>query len=450
MFKRSSLLPMSVLLLSHLPAVAAPRAALQPDGSERVVFDLTQTLQTSPTLEQNTHQLQFQLEGMPPEQGFLGLPRVRHFSVSGRTVTLEGIFNKPVQMQILPSSSGVGSRLILDLPPTDDPALCWKPEGSLERISAAQPPSALSGRVGLVIAQLGATGGWERILARDENRVFPLASAFKQLVAFQALEQVHKGAWKLSDTLETTAANRSIEGYSRGKNTLETLLGRMMTDSENTAADLVYLRLGIGQPQAYVDALKLCSTRILLTTKAFWTAEAGRGGPDFTQPNPLEAARRFHFSRGDERLALAQSLKDASFKLSGPQLEAALEGYFQGPAYNPDLDLFTQNVSTPLEFARLLSTLYPSSSLGTQNSLFRKLAASSCCRPPVANLRYWGGKAGSGWRMLTLSGYLERTDGSRLVYALFNFGSNLDHAEKLEAQIPLALEYLASQLERLR
>ncbi|MBC7646222.1 MAG: serine hydrolase [Pseudopedobacter sp.] len=446
----SSLLPISLLILSSFTALAAPRAAQQPDGTERLVFDLTQTLETPPQLEQDPNQLRFQLEGLPTEQGFLNLPRVRGFSVSGNTVTLEGIFNKPVQAQVLPGSSGVGSRLLLDLPPTHTPEHCWKPQAALERILAAEPPSVLSGKVGLVIAQLDAKGRFKRILARDENTVFPLASAYKQLLAFQALERVHKGEWKLSDTLESTPQNRSIEGYSKGKNTLETLLKRTLEDSENTAADLIHLRLGLEQPQTFVDALKLCSTRILLTTKAFWTAEAGWGGPDFTLPNPLEAARRFHFSRGEERLALARSIKDASFKRTGPQLEAALEKYFEGPAYNPDLDLFTQNVSTPLEFAHLLSTLYPSSSLGKQNLLFRKLASLSCCKPPVPKLHYWGGKAGSGWRILTLSGYLERTDGSRFVYALFNFGSKLDHAEKLEDQIPLALKYLAGQLERMR
>ena len=65
----SILLPISLLILSSFTALAAPRAAQQPDGTERLVFDLTQTLETLPQLEQDPNQLRFQLEGLPTEQG---------------------------------------------------------------------------------------------------------------------------------------------------------------------------------------------------------------------------------------------------------------------------------------------------------------------------------------------------------------------------------------------
>lgn len=330
--------------------------------------------------------------------------------------------------------------------PTPPPSTCLKSIGL--RSSAVLPPKTLTGRVGLYVAELDpATKLVMRYLAQNENDRFPLASAYKQAVAFKAFQAIDVGMLAPDELLETTAEVRSIETTSWGFNRVDKLLEKQLVDSQNTANDLIHLRIGLVAPQDLADQLGLCQTRLLLTTKAFWTAQAGLGGADFPPDHLLEAARAFNASTGEDRLQRAERLVQASFTVLAPTLLKQIDVYFKGKIYNPEIDLKTQNSSTPLEFAALVAYLHHSGTLtpSSQKQL-NDLMAKGCCKPKLKNLRYWGGKAGSGWRILTLTGYLERDDGRQVVYSYFNAESNKTDAETIELQISAALEYIVQNI----
>ncbi len=326
------------------------------------------------------------------------------------------------------------------------PSNCLKPIGIRSR--AVLPPKTLTGRVGLYVAELDPVTGWPvRYLAQNENDRFPLASAYKQAVAFKAFEAIDRGMLAPDELLETTAEARSIETTSWGFNRVDKLLEKQLIDSQNTANDLIHLRLGLVAPQDLADQLGLCQTRLLLTTKAFWTAQAGLGGADFPPDRLLEAARAFDASTGEDRLQRAERLVQASFTVLAPTLLKQIDVYFKGKIYNPEIDLKTQNSSTPLEFAALAAYIHRSGTLTPKGQKqLDEIMAKGCCKPKLKNLRYWGGKAGSGWRILTLTGYLERDDGRQVAYSYFNAESNTTDSLAIEAQIPVALEYIVQNI----
>jgi beta-lactamase class A len=171
------------------------------------------------------------------------------------------------------------------------------------------------------------------------------------------------------------------------------------------------------------------------------------GGADFPNDHLLEAARAFDAATGEDRLQRAERLVQASFTVLAPTLLKQIDVYFKGKIYNPEIDLKTQNSSTPLEFAALAAYVHRSGTLtpSSQKQL-DDIMAKGCCKPKLKNLRYWGGKAGSGWRILTLTGYLERDDGRQVAYSYFNAESNKTDSLAIEAQIPVALEYIAQNI----
>ncbi|GGR14024.1 serine hydrolase [Deinococcus ruber] len=310
-------------------------------------------------------------------------------------------------------------------------------------------PAAVSGRVRFyaarydpqTLAPLGAVA-----LGRV-NEVQPLASTFKPLVVHGMLEDVDAGRFTLSSVFTTTPANRSIERFPAGKNSLLTLAKRAIVLSDNTAADLLMLAYGPQRLARSVQAQSPC-TSVLLTTKAWWTAQAGLAA-GVLGTDTLAGAQHYAQQGFEDRVQTARQLIAASANVEAPALERALDSYFHGPAYTQALELALQNTSTVNAYADLMARTLPGNDLRpATRRVFRDIMEGGCCRPkqPALKTTYWAAKAGSGWRILNLVGYVETADGTRLAYAYFNDQSNTTDSEQMELQIPSVVKWIQANL----
>ncbi len=311
-------------------------------------------------------------------------------------------------------------------------------------------PGVVTGRVGFYAALYDAQLRPLRTTALGQtNALFALGSAFKPQVVRAALQEVDAGRLSLGALITTTPGKRSIERYPAGQNSVSKLAQWALERSDNTASDLLALSVGPEKIARSVHALSPC-TSILHTTKAWWAAQAGLMPDIFPNllPNALNAAQQPF----ETRLKLAARLNTRAQQFSGPEVEAALEAYFHGPAYAPQLELALQNTSTPQGYAELTARTFDAGDLRPlTGKLFRSWLSRSCCQPSVPALKtvYWGHKAGSGWRLLTLTGYAELPGGQKLAYAYFNDQSGTSESEDMERQIPAVVAWLDVVLSRL-
>ncbi|GAA5513987.1 hypothetical protein Dcar01_02736 [Deinococcus carri] len=345
------------------------------------------------------------------------------------------------------------------LPPglTEAPALACQeapdpaggPRPFLSSVPARPLPDGVTGRVAFYAAVYGPDGQPLRdVRLGDVDALHPLASAFKSLVVRAALQEVDAGRLTLGTQLETTPGRRSIERYPAGRNTLEQLARFALVRSDNTASDILHLAAGPERVARAVAALSAC-THILHTTKALWAAQAGLL-PDVFRPGT--DAARYAALPLEERLPVAQALNRRAQDLTGPQVETALDRYFHGQGYDPALELALQNTSTARAYAGLLARTLPGNDLKpTIRRLFRAWLADGCCKPahPTLPATFWGAKAGSGWRILTLTGAAELPGGQVLAYAYLNDQSGTLDAEDMERQIPAVVRWLDATLTAL-
>ncbi|KQR23005.1 serine hydrolase [Deinococcus sp. Leaf326] len=287
-------------------------------------------------------------------------------------------------------------------------------------------------------------------LGRPDD-VQPLASLFKPLVVQRALRDVDAGRLRLNTQFTTTAANRSIEAYPAGANSLQVLARRAIFLSDNTASDLLHLAYGPERLAREVRQDSPC-TSVLLTTKAWWAAQAGLI-PAVMTPETAAGARLYGAQPFDQRLQTAQSLIAASQKRTGPEVERQLDLYFHGPAYAPDMEVNLQNTSTARAYTDLMARTLPGQSLRpATRAVLRDIMSAGCCRPAAPKLKttYWAAKAGSGWGILTLTGYVETADGRAFAYTYLNDGSVTTDAEEMERQIRPVVAWIEQNLSGLK
>ncbi|WP_407568896.1 serine hydrolase [Deinococcus altitudinis] len=321
--------------------------------------------------------------------------------------------------------------------------------GTLALPSTARP-AGVTGRLGFYAAEYDpSTLAPLRAVALDPGSVYPLASAFKTTVLHSLLRGVDDGRFRLGDLQTTTEAARSIESYSRGTNTLLTLARRMIGRSENTAADLLTLRVGLSRIQADLNALGAAQTRVQFTTKAWWSVQAGLVPALFPKGSLFTSAQRFSELPSADRLTVARQVLDTVKGVRADVLDRQLDAYFHGPEYDPDLELFVQNTSTPQEYACLNATLFRSGLSPASAKVFRTLMATGLDHSPfpAPEFRYWGGKPGSGWRLLTLTGYAETASGRPIAYAYFNDRSDARDSEAIERQVRTADAWIKAQVQ---
>ena len=249
--------------------------------------------------------------------------------------------------------AGVAGSLAASAPVSPTPPPCGP---ALSVPNTTLPlPAAVSGRVRFYAARYDpqTLATLNAVALGRVNEMQPLASAFKPLVVHGLLKDVDAGRFTLSSLFTTTAANRSIEAFPAGRNSLLTLAKRAISLSDNTAADLLMLAYGPQRLARDVRAQSVC-TSVLLTTKAWWTAQAGLA-TGVLGSDTLAGAQRYAQQGFEDRLETARQLIGASATVDAPTLEHALDVYFHGPTYTQALELALQNTSTVNAYADLLA-----------------------------------------------------------------------------------------------
>ncbi len=312
-------------------------------------------------------------------------------------------------------------------------------------------PAVVTGRFGFYAAAYNGDALLRETALGDVDALFPTASLFKTLVVHAAMRAVDAGSFKLETRLTTTAANQSIERFPSGTNPVRRLALRAIQNSDNTASDILHLAVS---PRALALRTRQRSpcTTVLLTTKAWWSAQAGLAktvlGDDL-----IGGARRYAGLPFPQRLEVAAQLVENARKVAPQAIEAGLEAYFRGPLYTPDLELWLQNTTTPRAYTGLLLEVMRAQDLQPNTrGVFRQLMSTGCCISKDSPVRstYRAAKAGSGWRMLTLSGYVETPDGRTLVYTYMNDQSATLDAEDMERQISLVNAWIDAALLSLK
>lgn len=311
-------------------------------------------------------------------------------------------------------------------------------------------PPGVTGRVAFYAAEYDpATWQVKRAAGLGAvNELHPVASMYKGVLVEAVMRDVDSGKLSLRQPFETTEATRSIEAYPPGLNTLQALATRAIANSDNTAADILQLAYGPERLARLVRQRSPC-TRLLLTTKAMWAAQAGLLA-DHLGSDVLADTSRYAAQPWEAQLVQADELIAAAQRFTGPEVELMLDGWFRGLEYSPQVDLNVQPLSTAQAFTDLIARTYSGVNLGLSRPTYRQIMATGCCRPrqPRLKTRYWAAKAGSGWRILTLSGYIETPDGRRFAYTYLNDLSDVDDSELMEKQIrPLVVWIETALLE---
>lgn len=278
------------------------------------------------------------------------------------------------------------------------------------------------------------------------NELHPTASLYKGLLIEAVMRDVDAGKLSLKQPFETTPANRSIEAYPPGVNTLASLARRAIQESDNTAADILHLAYGPQRLSRFIAQRSPCTT-LLLTTKAMWAAQAGLL-PEILGLNVSAGTGAYATLPWEEKLSQASAMILAAQNFTGPEVEARLDAWFRGPLYTPQVDLNVQPLTTAQAFTALVARTFSGVQLAQSRATFRQIMALGCCRPkrPRLPALYWAAKAGSGWRILTLSGYVETRAGRRFAYTYLNDLSATDDSALMEAQIRPLVQWIEDVL----
>ncbi|WP_158263752.1 serine hydrolase [Deinococcus arcticus] len=441
-------------------SVPVPRMGWH-DHYQRVVYDLPGRVGW--TIHRQPGEVRVQLSGatLPASSFAFEVPGDTVQAVVGaQSATFTSAQGKPLRLNVTllpPAPGSSGRRLVLDLYPADtwtdyEPPLagpCALGQGG--QAVPYVPPAFATGQVGFYMAQLDPkTLAPLKVVTHQPDRLFPLASTFKQLTLWAALRDVDAGRLNLNTRFAVTSSNRSIEFYRPGNRTLLDLARQMVVSSENTASDIVQLAVGPERLQAAARGFGTCATRVQTTTKAMWAAQAGLI-PEVYGPDTLSWAQTLLSLPETVQAQTAAGAVQASLRLSPERVLTDLEAYFRSPAYSPQLDVALQNRSTPREWASLVAQLHLRGGLTPQSAnTFRRFLAEGCCAPKGVTSRYWGSKAGSGWRLVTLSGLLQLQGGETFAYAYFNHGSDVLDSPEIERQLPQIARYVWDTAQRLR
>jgi beta-lactamase class A len=294
-------------------------------------------------------------------------------------------------------------------------------------------PKGITGRVGLFVARLqrGTKDfALEKATWLNPTGQFPLASNFKTAVMFELMRAVDRGEVKLTERFKVTPANQSYGRYPYDNTPVMGMASNMIQWSDNTATDILYRRIGLEALHPTLEQLGLCRTRLLMTTKAWWTAQAGFGGADFPKYGLVSASRKFASYPFEAQLKMAERLDTAAQNLTAEKMRRYLDnGYFAGRNGGvqtmSEIDRNLQNASTPQEWARYMHHAFVDSDLSNANrQRFRDTMYHGKGRYMISvPFKYFGGKSGNTARILTYSGYLETLSGDKVIYVYMNDSS---------------------------
>ena len=332
---------------------------------------------------------------------------------------------------------------------------CVIPPVPTKFVAPPPVPKGITGRVGLFVARLSRGTkdfSLEQATWQNPQGQFPLASNFKTSILFEVMRQIDAGTVSLDEKFKVTQANQSYGRYPYDNTPLMGLAMAMIAWSDNTATDILFRRVGLDALQPTAQRLNLCNTRLLLPTKAWWTAEAGLGGADFPKYSLVAATKRFANAPYATQLALAERLDQKAQSVDAETLRRYLDqGYFAGRNGGVEtmsqIDRNLQNASTPHEWARFLWNAFVSYDLSTiGQKRFRDTMSHGKGRSYIrVPFKYYGGKSGNTARILTYSGFLESLSGDKIIYVYMN-----DSSQNLitRDETGLAFKYINAALKK--
>lgn len=321
----------------------------------------------------------------------------------------------PATVSARPAGDAAGA------PGTLAPDGCLLPAPEVEK--APPPPFPLSGRLGLWVAEVDpATLAVRRAVGTNADSVFPLASTYKQAVLWAVLKEFDAGRLSPTERFDVTRQNQSLGDYPYDGTSVRELSSRMIQFSDNTATDILHRRVGLQRVQALADDLGLCRTRLILPTRDWWVAQAGLS-------QTFNGTGRWAAARGADRERLAALIDRDAQAYRSDYLQRKLDEYFER-RHRPEDDLAALNVSTPYEFATLLTHEYLRPGLSARALAWQQdVLARGYGRTPIdaalkGRVAAFGGKGGNGWRLLTYTGYVRTDDGRHVVYAFMQHGAD--------------------------
>ena len=373
---------------------------------------------------------------------------------------VRNVFFSSITAAILLTPTGFASSSTLPALPSSTGLCLAKPEPSVMQVGPVRSlPNGVAGHVAFYAAIYTPQGQkTAEVRSGEIDRVYPLASAFKTTVVHQALQDVDAGRLRLDQMLETTAANRSIEAYPPGRNSVLKLAKLTISASDNTASDILHLKVTPQRLATNVRALSPC-TSVLMTTKGMWSLMAGLVPQVVSGKTPAAFSRSsqmFEALDPAERLRAANTVNQQAQRITAPNLLKALDAYFLGPMYQATNDAALYNTSTARAYADLTATLLRGNGdlRPATQTMFRQIMTTGCCARSKTPLpftpTYWGAKAGSGWGLLTMSGYMELPDGRNLAYMYINHDSPVRDSALIERQIYPVTTWILDQVNQLR
>jgi beta-lactamase class A len=300
---------------------------------------------------------------------------------------------------------------------------CLSENRQTMQLTAPAASAGLGGEMALYVARFDPVSLQAiKALSHNSSQSFPLASTYKQSVLWSLLAEIDAGKVKWNEKFKVTPANQSLGEYPYDNSSVRTLAERMIHNSDNTATDILHRRIGLDKPQRLADSLGLCNTRLILPTKTWWTAQVGMDPNYFPHYGRLSGAEYFAKAPRAEQLKIAQSVDAHAQSLAPSQLQHLLDQYFDGPDYNPKIDLQTQNASTALELAHLMAFEFMGGGLSANSrkafeDIMHTGVGKGFLRTPFVK---FGAKSGNAWRILTISGYIETPMGEHIVYVFLN------------------------------
>jgi beta-lactamase class A len=229
--------------------------------------------------------------------------------------------------------------------------------------SIAAVAAQLGGTVGIAARNLAS--GAEVLLAADD--LFPLASCFKVPLMVEVLRQVDAGLLRLDDRLTLAEADKSPGGalihcHAGLQPSVRDLLYLTITQSDNTATDMLWRRVGLAAINETMRLLGLMTIDCRWPNREYYLVQCGAGN-EWAGLTGSEVVARWRAieARGEREEALRRILEENE-RLSGASFLHLYErrwgrdgsqGFDDAFAVDQALD----NTGSPRDMAALLAML---------------------------------------------------------------------------------------------
>lgn len=253
----------------------------------------------------------------------------------------------------------------------------------LSLLSAPKPPSPLSQpaweRVErLLNKQVEAYQGWkvgysllhlpsQKEIARQGEELFPLASVYKLPLLLAVCQKFQEEGRPLTVLQEKVAlkpgdlcpGSGQFQDKPLGtKVSLDSALRAIITDSDNTASDLLVRYLGSNNLRSALPSWGLPTSQVFLSSRQSWLLSLG-AHPQLGGGDPLRAAQIWRSLTYEQRQKLASEVEREQASLSLAQFKARDQKTKEKYPFSHFVAASqVDNLGTPSEFSRILGLLH--------------------------------------------------------------------------------------------